>query len=80
MDIDSGLKIRLTISTIVGLLLLGVFIERMSYRSVVAAPRQPSSNSERIIEACDSEDCATQSASDENGDSEAAEIKPVKKH
>lgn len=62
MDIDSGLKIRVTISALLALVLLAIFVERLSYPQVIAAPRDPSSVNERVLEACETQDCTPKTA------------------
>jgi hypothetical protein len=57
MEIDRGLKIRIAISVVLVLVLLAFFVERLSYHSVVANPREPASTRERVIEACDDPSC-----------------------
>jgi hypothetical protein len=74
MEIDRGLKIRLVISAVVAVLLLGLLVERLSYRSVAAEPRKPAA--ERLIESCDQDHCNNSTDSDSDSDSQASPLKP----
>jgi len=59
MDAERGLKIRILISSVIAIVFLGLFIERMSAPNVVSDPRRPASANSRVIDACDEHDCKT---------------------